>query len=129
MVFLQAGQQGDLGLQLGAARGHRQHREAGLGQGQRPVLEVGRRIRHGSDQRQLLQLERPLASARVAVAAAEHDGTLALRMRGGQVARVTAPPSALPTSGRASRPGRRVSSGDGGSSAVDSSAAASSSVV
>jgi hypothetical protein len=52
------------------------------------VLEVGPRIRHGCDQRHLLQFERPLASARVAVAAAEPDGTLAFGVGGGQIARV-----------------------------------------
>ena len=106
VVLLQAGQQGDLGLQLGAARGHRQHRDAGLGQRQRAVLEVGRRVRHGGDQCHLLQLERPLAGARVAVAATEDDGTLA-RRRGRPPGRArAAPPSAPPRAGRAGRPGR-----------------------
>ncbi len=84
----QAGQQGDLGVELGAARGHRQDRYAGLSQRERPVLEVGRRVGHGGDQGHLLELERPFAGARVAVAATEDDGTIAGRMRGGQFAPV-----------------------------------------
>ena len=51
----------------------REHRDAGLDQRHRSVLEVRGGVRVGDDLRELLELERPLARGRVLEAAADDD--------------------------------------------------------
>ena len=117
VVVLESDQQGRLGLQLRSARGDRQHRQAGFSERERPVLEVGRRVGHGRDQRQLLQLQGPFPCGRVAVATTEHDGALRSGMRSPGRAR-RARRSALRRIKAGSPARSAASSGDGGSIAA-----------
>ena len=76
----------DDGLQVpagGTPGGHRQDREAGLDERQRPVDEVGRGVGVGQHVGQLLELQGPLAGRRVVIAATEDHAAVQARLVGG----------------------------------------------